>query len=270
MPGRLGLPRQPAPELRVFPDLESLSRAAADAVADLICSALHHTVRGSAAQRQDRFALALSGGHTPKRLYELLANESGGRVPWSHVHLFWGDERYVPSTDVRSNFGMFRQALLGRVSIPSENVHAMPTDFPDPEDAARAYERGLRDFFGGEWPEFDLVLLGLGPDGHTASLFPGSAALAEKRRCVVPAQSPVEPAQRLTLTLPVLNHAARVHFLAAGADKAGPLRRALADPPDPAACPASAVRPERGEVVWWVDQSAAEIAERRFDPAARG
>ncbi len=240
------------PNLRVFPDLESLSRAVAEAMAERI---------NSTVEQRGRFALVLSGGHTPRRLYELVGSEYCGRFPWPDVHLFWGDERYVPATEAHSNFGMVRRALLDCGRIPSENVHPIPTEFAEPGDAARAYERELRIFFRGDWPEFDLVLLGLGTDGHTASLLPGSAALVESHRWVVPVRAPAEPFSRVTLTLAVLNRATLVYFLVAGADKAASLERALTGPSDPDACPASAVRPERGEVVWWVDQSAAPLAQ---------
>lgn len=239
---------RPGPDLRVFPDLEALSRAVAEAAAKRI---------NAVVEQRGRCSLLLSGGKTPTRLYELLAREYSGGIPWPDVHLFWGDERYVPATDSRSNFAMVRRALLDSGMIPPENVHPIPTEFSDPGEAARAYERELRQFFGRGWPAFDLVLLGLGIDGHTASLFPGAAELAESQRRVVPVRAPVEPSSRVTLTLAVLNRAALVYFLVAGADKAAALDRALTGPPDPAGCPAGAVRPECGTVVWWVDQSAA-------------
>jgi len=137
----------------------------------------------------------------------------------------------------------------------------MPTDMPDPDEAARVYEKLLRSRFSSAWPCFDLVLLGLGADGHIASLFPGSPVLDEPARWVMVARAPVSVSSpvRLTLTLPVLNHARCVFFLASGAEKADVVRRALADPPDPRAYPASAVRPAAGAVVWWVDEQAAKF-----------
>lgn len=237
-------------DVRIFSELESLSRAAAEAIVSLMDSTLH---------RKDRFAMALSGGHTPRRLYQLLAEEYGERISWSRVHLFWGDERYVPPSDPRSNYGLAQQELIARIRIPRENVHPIPTSFADPEDAARAYEQMLREYFRNPWPDFNVVLLGLGPDGHTASLFPGSPAVSEQSRWVAVGGAPVDPHLRLTLTLPVLNHAAHVYFLASGADKAEPLRRALATPPDPISCPASAVRPIEGSIVWWVDRNAGAL-----------
>lgn len=243
-------------DVRVSPDLEAVSRECARAVAQAIMGG----TRGG-----DRFRLALSGGETPRALYRSLATEHRDAVPWGQVHLFWGDERYVPPDDPRSNYRLVQDSLLGDVPIPRENVHPMPTHFPDPRDAARAYERDLRANFPGPWPRLDLILLGIGPDGHTASLFPGSPALGERERWVVDVQVPAEPPGRLTLTLPVLNHGAAVFFLAAGADKAEAVRRALTGPRDPLACPAGAVRPEGGNLVWWLDEGAAALIRRGRD-----
>ncbi len=141
------------------------------------------------------------------------------RTPWERVHLFWGDERYVPHDDPASNYRMARESLIAHVPIPAENVHPMPTDLPQPEKAAEAYEAELRRFFGTGAPGFDLQLLGLGVEGHTASLFPGSPALEEKERWVAAVVAPAKPPQRLTLTLPVLNQGRNTLFLVTGADK---------------------------------------------------
>jgi len=233
------------PDVRVYPDLESLSRAVAESLVLLVQATVGD---------KGHFSMALSGGRTPHLMYRLLADEYRGRIPWSQVHLFWGDERYVPPDDPRSNYRMARESLLNHVPIPADHVHSMPTDLPESEAAARAYEALLRDYFPGPWPRFDLVLLGIGTDGHTASLFPGSPALAEQKRWVVTVRAPAEPPLRLTLTLPVLNHAAHVYFLVAGADKAEALHCALASLSDPVTCPASAVRPVHGDLVWWVDK----------------
>lgn len=192
-------------------------------------------------------------------LYRLLAAEHHGTIPWDRVHIFWGDERCVPPEDPRSNYRLAREALLDSVPIPGENIHRTPTGLSNPEDVAREYEEMLRRHFASPWPRFDLVLLGIGPDGHTASLFPGSPAVGERERWVVAVRAPVEPARRVTLTLPVLNRAARVHFLVAGAEKAPAVKQALTGPPDPQTCPAAAVRPIDGTVVWWLDQAAAEL-----------
>lgn len=229
--------------LRVFADGESLSQAAAAAIGD--------AMREAVAQRR-RCDVALAGGGTPRRMYELLSAHAD--IPWTNVHLFWGDERYVPHDHPASNFRMARQALLARIDIPAGNVHPMPTDHADPGEAARTYEAVLRAHFGSD-PRFDLILLGLGPDGHTASLFPGSAALLEVQRWVVAVTAPADPPIRLTLTLPILNRAAQVHFLVTGHDKAEALRRARRGNTD--ACPASRVQPADGTLTWWVDRAAA-------------
>lgn len=240
------------PDVRIFPDVESLSRAAAQGLMDRI----NATVLGGGP-----FYLALAGGNTPRVLYRVLAADYRYEIPWEQVHVFWGDERYVPPDDTRSNYGMARETLLDHVPIPAKNIHPMPTDYAEPGDGARAYERTLQNYFSLPWPRFNLVLLGLGSDGHTASLFPGSSALEEKERWVVAAKGPAEPRQRLTLTLPVLTHSDQIYFLVAGADKAQALRRALADAPDPRNCPAAGVRLGHASVVWWADRAAAALVE---------
>lgn len=242
--------------LRIFPDVKALSQAAARSVAGRIKTTL---------TAQASFSLVLAGGSTPGALYRLLASEYREQIPWAQLHLFWGDERYVPSSDPRSNYRMARETLLGHVPVPKENLHPMPTEFPEAEKAAAVYENLLRNYFSDAWPRFDLVLLGMGPDGHTASLFPNTPALDEQERWVAASRAPVEPAQRLTLTLPVLNHAAQVYFLVAGAEKSGALRQALAGKTDTSddwkRCPAAAVQPIQGAVTWWTDQAAAKWIE---------
>jgi len=232
-------------EVRIYPDLEALSWAAALDIAAFV----RDTVG-----RSSRCTVALAGGRTPRRLYELLAEES---IPWNAVHLFWSDERYVPPDDPQSNVRMVRTALLDRIAIPQENVHPIPTYWEDPEEAATAYEGILREMFGSD-PRFDLVLLGMGADGHVASLFPGSEALLETERWVVAVRTNAKPPVRITLTLPVLNRASRIDLLVAGSEKRGALRRALDGPVDPMGSPVSAVQPQDGVVIWWVDRAAAE------------
>ncbi len=238
------------PGVRIFQDVESLSRAAAQSLMDRI----NATALGGG-----RFYLALAGGNTPRVLYRVLAADYRHEIPWEQVHVFWGDERYVPPDDTRSNYHMARETLLNHIPVPAKNIHPMPTDYAEPEDAARAYERTLKNFFTGLWPCFNVVLLGLGADGHTASLFPGSSALAEKERWVVAAKGLAEPRQRLTLTLPVLIHSDQIYFLVAGPDKAEALRRALADAPDSRNCPGAGVRLGHASVVWWADRAAAAL-----------
>ncbi len=221
------------------------------AVADALSAAVR--ARGAA-------SIALAGGNTPRALYRALAAESGAEAPWPRVHVFWGDERDVPPDDPRSNDRMAREALLDAVPVPATQVHPIPGGTGDAAGAAVAYERTLRAYFGDAgWPAFDLVLLGLGDDGHTASLFPGSAALSERSRWVVPSTAPVEPRSRLTLTLPVLTHARAIFVVVAGAAKAEPLRRTLAGAPD-AQCPASLLLAGPAPVTWWADAAAARLA----------
>ncbi|MDE3136777.1 MAG: 6-phosphogluconolactonase [Acidobacteriota bacterium] len=231
----------------VWEDREALSRAAAAELADAAAKAI---------EARGRFDLALAGGSTPRRLYEILASEYYRRIGWARTHLFWSDERYVPESDPLSNSRMARKALLDPLGITPENVHAMPTFFPDPEQAALAYEQTLRTHFGGGIPRFDLILLGMGPEGHTASLFPGSAALEEKMRWVLPVRVAAEPPLRLTLTLPVLNAAREVFFLVSGPDKAAIVRKILSLSPDEVApYPAARVNPE-GRVILFLDRAA--------------
>lgn len=238
------------PTVAIYPDAGALSRAAAEACVRLIGDAVSH--RG-------RCSVALSGGNTPRPLYRLLAAEYGARVLWANVHLFWGDERYMPQDDPRSNYRMAKETLLDGLPVPPQNVHPMQTGFSDPDQAAAAYEQELREYFGSGPPRFDLILLGMGVDGHTASLFPGSDALTEPVRWVMPVRAPIEPALRLTLPLHVLNRAAHVYFVVAGTAKADALARVLAGERDPQTCTASHVTPIDGEVIWWTDAAAAAL-----------
>lgn len=208
--------------------------------------------------KRDSCTLALSGGNTPRALYEYLAQPSCRKAAdWRQVHFFWSDERYVPHDHPSSNYRMAFEAWLQYLTIPSSNIHPMPTGFEKPDEAARAYEDELRRYLfipaGAVFPCFDLILLGLGEDGHTASLFPGDHALEASERWCVPATAPVEPKQRLTLTFPVINSAERVWFLVTGASKAGVLKQVLYSAPGETSLPASRVKPERGELIWWLD-----------------
>lgn len=240
------------PTVRILPDADALAGAVAQSVFDRISA----TVKVGA-----RFSMMLSGGNSPRGLYRCLASEHGDHIPWEKVQLFWGDERYVPQNDPHSNYRMAREALLDHISIPAKNIHPMPTDYADPEDAARAYERTLQNYFSPPWPRFNLVLLGLGSDGHTASLFPGSSALGEKERWFVAANGPVDPRQRLTVTLPVLIHSDQIYFLVAGADKAETLRRVLSGSPSAQSYPAARVIAASPAVVLWADRAAAALVQ---------
>ena len=202
-------------------------------------------------------ALLLSGGSTPRASYERLATKYRDSVPWDRVHLFWGDERFVPSGDPRSNARMAREALVDRVPCPPANVHPIPTELPSADAAALRYDDLLRARFPGGVPRFDLVLLGLGDDAHTASIFPGSRALEEPARWVLAVTAPADPPQRITLTMPALIAAARLFVLAAGAGKAAALRRVIDPASDPTLYPAASLQRARARVTWWVDRAAA-------------
>jgi 6-phosphogluconolactonase len=237
-------------DARVLPDLVSLSRAVLEETFPIIQEAV---------SKRGRFAIALSGGHTPGKMYSLWAQteQYRNKTPWDRVHLFWGDERFVPADDPRSNYHMARETLISQVPIPAENVHPMPTNLPSPEECARAYETELLKFFGSEPPAFDVQLLGIGDEGHTASLFPGSPALGEKVRWVAAVRVAAEPPQRITLTPVVLNQGRNTFFLVAGEGKRAILsaiRDELAS--KPSQYPAARIHPAR-EPVWFLDQAAA-------------
>ena len=212
---------------------------------------------------RDRFAVALAGGNTPKEMYESLA---GAEIDWSRVHLFFGDERCVPPDHPGSNYRMVREALISRISIPEGNVHRVKTERASPARAAFEYEAEIREFFGlspADAPRFDLVLLGMGADGHTASLFPGTAALTERERLVVAHWVPRLDSQRITLTMRALRAAAAVHFLVVGEDKAAAVKSVLQPAPGEAALPARLVHPTSGRLVWMLDRAAAGKLERK-------
>jgi 6-phosphogluconolactonase len=228
--------------VRVYADLEDLARAARAEIVrrgtDLI-------------QERGRFTLVLSGGRTPRRLYQLLEPED---LEWERVQLFFGDERCVPPDAEGSNYGMARGALLNRIPVSPEQVHRIPGELA-PEEAARRAEEDLRASVPGDpWPVLDLVVLGMGPDGHTASLFPGSPELEESTRLMVPVHRPEMPQPwRVSMTLPVINAARRVLVLVGGSHKAPMVRRALDGDP---AVPAGRVRPA-GELTWLISADAA-------------
>ena len=250
-------------KVRVLKDAESLSRAAAEFVAAFAAAAV--LARG-------RFTLVLSGGGTPKRLYELLAGSPlVESFPWKNCLVFWGDERFVPPEHPESNYGMTRSAMLDRVPLPQENIFPIPTvGVPSAQAAARNYAATLAEVFaeGGpeirsgkpEFPSFDLVLLGIGADGHTASLFPGDPALGEKSSWTAAVKAPPAYAvtDRITLTLPVINSASCVIFLAAGGSKREVVGPILRDREKAASrFPAARVDTKSGELYWFLDTSAA-------------
>jgi 6-phosphogluconolactonase len=233
----------------VFDDAESVARAAAARVAELA---------GESIAARGLFTVALSGGNTPRSVYGLLAGgELVGGIDWPNVHVFFGDERMVPPDSAESNYRMASEALLSRVPVPPENVHRID-GVGDAAANASAYEREMRGLFGeAEWPRFDHVLLGMGDDGHTASLFPGTEVLKEGRLWAAPNWVEKLGAWRVTLTAPAINAARHVTFLVTGASKAGRLREVLKGERDPARLPSQLIRPSDGTLEWYVDRAAA-------------
>lgn len=242
-------------EVRVFDGVSELMRATADEIA---------LAARQAVDDHGRFTWALAGGSTPRTVYQLLASDFyRERMPWSAIHFFWGDERHVPPDHPDSNFRMAREAMLDHVPVPAENVHRIRAEEPDAQRAAAEYEATLRSFFAlspgkaqGEWPRFDLILLGLGKDGHTASLFPGGDAVRERERLVVAPWVEAQQTFRITLTAPVLNCAERTMFLVSGEEKAEALHAVLEGAREPERYPAQIVE---GNRLWMVDRAAAHL-----------
>ncbi|HVW35720.1 MAG TPA: 6-phosphogluconolactonase [Pirellulales bacterium] len=242
------------PEIRIAADRDALALLAAEEFAVRAEQAI--AARGA-------FAVALSGGSTPKELYTLLASDEQPfrrRINWQQVHFFWGDERHVPPDDPQSNYRMTCEAMLSTLPVPAENVHRILAEKSDAAEAAIAYEQTLRDDFHlspGELPRFDLVLLGLGPEGHTASLFPGNSVARGAGQLVAAPWVEKLNSFRITLTPAVINHAACVVFLVAGADKAEIVAEIIRGPFRPDEWPAQCIRPELTSVVWLLDRAAA-------------
>lgn len=239
-------------QIRILTTPQELFAAAAEEVVRLANDAV--ATRG-------RFTLALSGGSTPKSLYTLLATNARAAFPWDRTFFFWGDERHVPPDNADSNYRMVNEAMLSKVPVTAANVFRVPAENPDAAAVAEQYEKTLRKFFqlgAQDVPRFDLILLGMGPDGHTASLFPGTAALKEKSRLFVANWIEKLKTHRLTLTLPVLNAALSVAFLVSGMDKAEVLRTVLEDgSASGEQYPSKLVRPTEGELIWLLDRAAA-------------
>ena len=243
-------------ELRVYPDTSLLMRAAAERFVSL-----YETVSA----RQGHFSVALAGGSTPQALYRLLAEEMFSRyIDWSQVHFFWGDERGVPPDHGDSNYRMARLALLDQVNVPGGNIHRIHAE-KDPFQAADEYEAELYQFFKGRGDQvrLDLVLLGMGDDGHTASLFPGTAALEETERLVVANEVPQLETWRITLTPPVLNAARNVLFLVSGAAKAETLHAVMEGGYRPHELPVQLIEPPEGQMAWLVDEAAGKLLSRK-------
>jgi 6-phosphogluconolactonase len=240
----------------IYENTDVLSRQAARYLSELARDFIHSS---------GRFTLALSGGSTPGRLYENLAEtEHRGKLDWDSIHVFWGDERCVPPDHPGSNYGSARKSLIDRVPIPSGNIHRIRGEM-EPQEAAAFYEKDLKAFFfpgiaaSLGFPRFDLVLLGMGDDGHTASLFPGAAALHERKRCVVAHHVDKIGSWRVTLTPRVINAARNVFFLVSGRNKARCLKEVLQGPYRPDELPAQAIRPDAGRMTWMVDAEAASL-----------
>jgi len=238
-------------EIRTLTTPQELFEAGAELVA--------HAAK-EAVDERGRFTISLSGGSTPRSLYNLLATNARTSLPWDRMFFFFGDERHVPPTDKESNFRMANEAMLSKLPIPEENIFRILAEMPDAAAAAEAYDQTMRKFFGlepGQFPVFDLILLGLGPDGHTASLFPGTAALQEKSRLVVANWVEKFNTHRITFTLPVLNAARCVAFLVSGTDKASALQSVLQSDAPGEKYPAKLVHPTNGKLIWLIDRAAA-------------
>jgi 6-phosphogluconolactonase len=239
-------------ELRVYADAEQLAHAGAELLVTLAAESI--AVRG-------RFRVALSGGTTPRRVYELLATDAfKDRVDWDKVDLFWGDERYVAADHPDSNYRMAAEALLEHVAVPAINIHRVPTEVAPASAAAERYEEDIRNCFGTPTsvPRFNLIYLGLGPDGHTASLFPHAPILRDDKRLVVADFVNKLSLWRISMTANLLNHGHTVAFLVEGEPKAAVLRDVLVGPRDPEHLPAQLIAPE-GNLLWLTDEAAAHL-----------
>ncbi len=237
--------------IAIYPDIDTLSQQAAQYVVRIANESI--AARG-------RFMIALSGGTTPRKLYSLLGSEPyGSQIDWKLVHIFWGDERCVPPDNPDSNFFMAQEVLLSKIPIPAFQVHRMPSDQPDRDVASQEYFLEMQRAFSTQGiPAFDLIQLGMGPEGHTASLFPHQASLKENQRLVMPVSVPKPPPDRLTFTPPLLNAARNILFLVTGSEKADALQAVLEGEYQPEEYPAQTVRPPNGEVVWMLDKEAAK------------
>jgi 6-phosphogluconolactonase len=244
------------PELCIFHDSERLSRHAATLFVERCDLAI---------RERDRFLVALNGGNTPVRLFQLLATEYREQAEWSRVHIFWGDERCVPPDDPGSSYGQARDIFLNHIPIPDSNIHRVKTDLV-PVEASRDYSLTLKGFASPplDVPRFDLVYLGMGEDGHTASLFPGSPVHVTDSVLPVTAQYQDRPANRVTMTQLVFNRARMVVFMATGEKKAVALAEVLSDRYNPKLYPAQRIDPKDGQIIWLVDESAASKLPRKI------
>jgi 6-phosphogluconolactonase len=260
--------------LHIYKDSQSLSLDCAQWISAYMADIL---------QKKDRFTWVLSGGNTPKGLYELLAaSPFREKIQWRKLHLFWGDERAVPFNDPRNNAKMAYDNLLNHVPVPASQIHTMRTDIP-PEQSAEEYEKILHQYFTASppspgthpgqhsvadlslpaEPSFDLVLLGMGDDGHTLSLFPGTEAVNEEKAWVLSYFLQAQEMHRITLTKTIVNRSSRIAFLVTGPDKARALEQVLEGDPDPNLYPSQVIRPEPGELHWFIDEAAASGLSKR-------
>jgi 6-phosphogluconolactonase len=246
-------------KVQIVADSDAMSRAVAGTIVEHVSESL---------RTRDFYTMALSGGSTPRRLYSMLANDANQReqIPWERIHFFWGDERHVPPGHPDSNYLMAYNALLSKVPIPSRNIHRIRAEDSDADKAAADYELEIHRFFKietGQMPRFNCVLLGMGPDGHTASLFPGTSALEETKRMVVANWVEKFQSYRITLTVPVFNNADHIMFLVGGGEKADMLKAVLEGDSKTTRFPVQLIQPAHGEVTWFLDHSAAS----RLKPA---
>jgi 6-phosphogluconolactonase len=238
------------PTLNIAENYEELCQKAAQGILDFSNKKI---------AAQGRFSMVLSGGSTPKGIYQCMAGASyRNKFQWEKMHFFWGDERWVPPEDQKSNYRMVSEALLTKVKIPFVNIHPIQTMNGDIQTSARTYEETISNFFKlkkGDFPRFDLILLGLGPDGHTASLFPGNPSLLVKDRLAVSTSQEGIPEKRITLTLPAINHAEMIFFLVSGPEKADMVHEILED--ENSIFPAKEITPSQGSICWFLDKAAA-------------
>jgi 6-phosphogluconolactonase len=207
-----------------------------------------------------RFTVALSGGSTPRAMFQILAEKPfAGSLPWRSIYFFWGDERCVPPDHPDSNFRMANETLLSRVPVPCENIFRIPAEDEDHERAAASYSETLQKFFADEWPHLDLVFLGMGADGHTASLFPGTTALRAGASIAVANYVEKFQSWRITLTAGAINRARNIIFLVAGEDKAPALKEVIRGPRNPKQYPSQLIKPNHGALLWMIDEAAASL-----------
>jgi 6-phosphogluconolactonase len=243
------------PDIRIFKDLETLSRHAAEIFVEQSAKAI---------SEHDRFLVVLNGGNTPNRLFQLLATEYRDKVDWNSVHIFWGDERCVPPTDPGNSYGQAKEILLDYVHIPENHVHRVRGELA-PTAAALEYSEMLKKFAESElaFPHFDLVYLGMGEDGHTASLFPGAPVKMTETVVPVTANYQDRPANRVTLTPRIFNQARMIVFMAIGEKKANTLAEVIGDRYNPELYPVQRIEPKDGELIWLVDNGAASKLPRK-------